>query len=228
MAQLSFGIKGWAAWTPAGGELGFSSGAKMPSVLRRRVGTLGQAALRAAWNLPGAEKSRLVFSSRHGEFARTTKIMESLVRNEGVSPADFSLSVHHALAGLLSIATANGRGHSAVAACGDSFCNAFLEVAAGLAETPSEDVTLVYYDEPLPDPFSGFGAPDDEHLALAVLLSATEGEAVRMVTQARPAGAVPTDRPAESFLAFLRDDLSSCVAIGERMLWRWDKADVPH
>ena len=205
-----------------------SDASTMPSMLRRRVGSLGQSALRAAWGLRGAEKSRLVFSSRHGEFARTTKIMEALARHEDVSPADFSLSVHHALAGLLSIATANGRGHSAVAACRDSFCNAFLEAVASLAEAPSEDVTLVYYDEPLPAPFADFGASDEEHLVLALLLSAADGSPMRMTMHACKVDDVPTARPAEAFLAFLREDRASCETFGARQVWRWERSDVPH
>jgi len=42
--------------------------------------------------------------------------MEGLVAGEGVSPAEFTLSVHHALVGLLSIAQSNRRGHTALAA----------------------------------------------------------------------------------------------------------------
>ena len=204
------------------------SGGTVPSVLRRRVGPLGQMALRAAWGLDGAEKSRLVFVSRHGEFARTATIMDALARNEEVSPADFSLSVHHALAGLLSIATANGRGHSAIAAGHDSFFNALLEAAASLAEEPSEDVTLVYYDEPLPAPFSGFNRPDEEHLVLALLMSAAEGVPMRMTTCARDAKTAVTPRPAEAFLRSLLEDRAGGSATGQRMAWRWEKADATH
>ena len=200
----------------------------IPSLLRRRVGQLGQAALRAAWGLPGTKKSRFVFASRHGEFGRTAKIMDALVRRDEVSPADFSLSVHHAFAGLLSIATANGRGHSAVAACHDSFFNALLESAASLAEAPLEDVTLVYYDEPLPAPFSRFNRHDDDYLALALLLSATDGVQLRLMTCLRDMQAARTPRPAEEFLKFLLENRAGGSAVGERLLWRWEKSNAPH
>ncbi|MBI3503623.1 MAG: beta-ketoacyl synthase chain length factor [Proteobacteria bacterium] len=227
MSQLSFGIKGWAAWTPADGEFGMPDGT-VPSGLRRRVGPLGQSALRAAWGLKGADRSRLVFASRHGEFGRTAAIMDTLARHGEVSPADFSLSVHHALAGLLSIVTANGRGHTAIAAGHDSFFNALLEATAGLADGSAEDVTLVYYDEPLPAPFSGFNGKDEEHIVLALLMSAAEGVPMRLTTRMRDTDTPVTPRPAETFLRCLLQDRARGSAAGQRTVWRWEKADAAH
>ena len=88
----------------------------VPLLLRRRVSAIGQQALRAAWGLPAAAEARLIFASRHGEFSRTLSILDALANDQPVSPADFTLSVHHALAGLLSIAQRNRLGHTAIAA----------------------------------------------------------------------------------------------------------------
>src|SRR5262245_46592170 len=120
MGAVSFDILAWAAWAP-GRETeaawrawaGVAAGAaaappsQPPLLLRRRVTTIGKAALRCVWGLPDSAGARLVFASRHGEFSRTLSILDALTAGEGVSPADFTLSVHHALAGLLSIATEN-------------------------------------------------------------------------------------------------------------------------
>src|SRR4030095_4253261 len=115
------GVSHYVAWTPgresradwrrwAGVERQDDSppAAELPPVpvsLLRRVSALGQQALKAAWGLPALHQSRFVFASRHGEFDRTLGILQSLAQREPPSPADFSLSVHNALAGLLSIAT---------------------------------------------------------------------------------------------------------------------------
>ncbi len=103
-------------------------------LLRRRVSPLGQHALRAVWGLPESETARLVFASRHGEFGRTLSILDALVSDEGVSPADFTLSVHHALAGLLSIVRKNRQGHTAVAAGSESFFFGLLDALLCLNE----------------------------------------------------------------------------------------------
>lgn len=241
MAGLSFCVGGWAAWAPgrerredwlawaagqnASGERG-SAETAMPMPLRRRVSALGQQALRAAWGLDGVCQSRLVFASRHGEFRRTLSIIDALVRQDEVSPADFSLSVHHALAGLLSIAAGNRKGHTTVAAGHDSFSLALLEASACLVETPDEPVTLVYYDEPLPDPFSDFAEAGDDHLALALSLSTRAGEALRLTPAARQPAAALTTHPALAFLGFLLGNRPSTDIEGERLSWHWERADA--
>ena len=54
-----------------------------------------------------AVKPCCIFASRHGELARTVKIIESIVKLEDVSPTDFSLSVFNTALGLFSIFTEN-------------------------------------------------------------------------------------------------------------------------
>ena len=71
----------------------------LPSMLRRRISTIGQMAFRASYMLSEQRTARFVFCSRHGEFDRTLRILNSLYIGEPISPADFSLSVHNALAG---------------------------------------------------------------------------------------------------------------------------------
>ena len=239
MAALSFRVRAWAAWSPgrecpddwlawaagraASGGQGPAAGA-MPMLLRRRVSAIGQQALRAAWGLDGVAQSRLVFASRHGEFSRTLSIIDALVRQDEVSPAEFSLSVHHALAGLLSIATGNRKGHTTVAAGPESFAHALLEAAACLAEAPDEPVTLVYYDEPLSDRFADFADEDEEHLAMALSLSAQDGLALRLTPVALgQAAAAATARPALAFLGFLLGGGTSAEVVGERLSLRWER-----
>ena len=126
MAELIFGIAAYAASgsTPDEPEIQWPAATARPSVpliLRRRVTPIGQAALRAAWAIPGIEQARFVFASRNGEFDRSLAMLTALAAGDSPSPADFSLGVHNALAGLLSIATRNSAGHTALAAGLDSF-----------------------------------------------------------------------------------------------------------
>lgn len=231
--SLTFTVPAWAAWSEAfvpGGRCGTVSDGVPPPLLRRRVGTLGQHALRLAWNMPGSGEARLVASSRHGEFSRSLGILDSIVAGEGVSPAEFTLSVHHALVGLLSIARGNRRGHTAVAAGPESFCFGFLEAVSCLTETPDEMVLLIHYDEPLPEPFAGFARDTGPAMALVVALaSGGPGETMTlaMMPTTAPGPAVP-DSPAAGFCAFLGDPAASCFsAVGPRMIWQWSRCVVP-
>lgn len=231
-------VERWQAWSPerqtcadwstwAGGALdpSLSSGeeaAPVPLLLRRRVGALGQKALRAAWGMPASDRARFVFASRHGEFDRTLSILDSLTRNEPTMPADFTLSVHHALAGLLSIARSNRSGHTAVAAGRDSFCCGLLEAAACLAENPAEPVVFVYYDAPLPAPFADFDE-DGVHVALALTLAAGAGVPIGMSFMPRTGQRPVSRQPASDFLRFLLGGAASAELVGERHIWHWTR-----
>jgi hypothetical protein len=236
VSLLAFHIRGWAAWTPgleteaawrhwATGRAEPAEPASFPPVpmsLRRRISPLGQAALRCAWGLPDAARARVVSASRHGEFGRTLSILESLAKGETVSPADFTLSVHHALVGLLSIAQGNRNGHTAVAAGPDSFGFGFLEAVASLQERPAEPVVLLYYDEPLPSPYEQFDRATERPLALALSLSSSgPGDPIELSTGAPQGPSEPAGPPALAFLRFLLTDKCATVWEGERLQWRW-------
>jgi hypothetical protein len=197
--------------------------------LRRRVSPLGQQALRLAWGMPETAEAQLIFASRHGEFARTLSILEQVVDGAGASPADFTLSVHHALAGLLSIAKGNRGGHAAVAAGDETLPCGLLEAALAANEHPSSPVVLVYYDEPLPSPYDELADPEQETMALVITLSsAGPGTAIRLT--AHPAGDAPCPltRPGETFLAFLIDDeIQTATMAGLRQTWRLEKIGAP-
>lgn len=232
---LSFHIDGWAAWAPGrDSEQAWRLWAGLPSLarverpapaapvsLRRRLSPLGQAAMRCAWGLPNGSSARLVFASRNGEFGRTLSILDSLISGDGVSPADFTLSVHHALAGVLSIAQSNRRGHTSIAAGPDSFSLGLLEAATSLAESPEEPVVLVYYDEPLPDSYSRFATVCETHAVALSLSAAGEGTCVRGGI-ARGSGREPTGSASLAFLRFLLTGTDT-VANGERIDWRWSR-----
>ncbi len=229
---FSFHVKTWAAWSSEreadADWLAWANGAptvmpqeqpaaaKAPQLLRRRVSGLGQKALQAAWGSPASSSARFVFSSRHGEFSRTLSLMDALAREDQVSPADFSLSVHHALAGLLSIATGNRRGHTAIAAGKESFFYGLLEALGCLAETPECPVVLVHYDERLPAPFDHFDSPGDETIAMALTLTTEKvGPAMRLAITPVTGNQSTSATPAHDFLGFFLGQRQQAVICGD-------------
>jgi hypothetical protein len=197
----------------------------LPPLLRRRVTSIGQLAFQAAQGLGASGLPRIIFCSRHGEFERTLSILDSLAQSEPVSPADFSMSVHNALAGLLSIATKNPAGHTAIAAGADSFGFGLIEAAACLLANPHEPILFVYYDEPLPGAYEELGDDDEIGLAVALLLGAAQGDHGDVSVTFAPAS--PDERPdaasrhALDFVRFLASHRRDGGATGERMVWRW-------
>lgn len=238
MREQLFCIRGWAAWTPgreteeawrdwANGRTAApddpSARPPLPTLLRRRVSPLGQAALRAAWSLPDTLTSRIILASRHGEFGRTLSILDSLAAEGEVSPADFTLSVHHALVGLLSIAATNRHGHTAIAAGSESLGLGFVEALACLDESPCEPVTLLYYDEGLPSPFNDFDeAVGHAPLALALTLAKTGPSGMLGFTPiSQPSDTMDRSIQALEFLRFLLAEQAELSWCGERFRWQW-------
>lgn len=229
--SVAFGLRAWAGWLPgrdalvAGGDIR-GGGPSLPAPLRRRITPIGRKALEAAWTVlagrPG-EEPLIVLSSRHGEYARTLGLLDSLAASGEVSPAEFSLAVHHGLAGLLSIASGNHAGHTAVAAGGESFCCGLLEAAAALADgAPS--VLLMHFDEALPPPYAPVGGGDEPAIALALLLSPADGMPGAFVMDFAPAEGTVRDCPAVAFARLLDGGAGEGSAAGERMIWRWRHA----
>lgn len=238
MAELSFGITAYATCglsltsKPEVYRLGKDGSCHeeaarptVPTLLRRRVGPIGQAVLRAAWSLPGIDRARFVFASRHGEFDRTLTMLNEVADDDGPTPADFSLSVHNALGGLLSVSTGNRRGHTALAAGVDSFGFGLMEAAVCLLERPEEPVMLAFYDTGLPHGYPDRAPPAAEvTLALALMLVPPRHAPRSVVMTATPAVAEPGEAAASVFLRFLQSTAAETAADGERMSWTWRHA----
>lgn len=238
--RLSFIVDEWAAVTPTrrsraawvawargvAPDPDASSPAALRPLLRRRITQIGQMAFEAALTAQDVAKFRFVFASRHGEFRRTLSLLEALTGDDGVSPADFSLSVHNALMGLLSISSSNPRGHTTIASGEDTFLSALIESASTLAAEPDVPVLLVYYDEPLPAPYDAFNAPDETTLALAVLLKPVgDGIAVNVeVDQSGVPGKAAATSQALDFIRFLLSDADPAAAQIPPRPWRAQRA----
>jgi hypothetical protein len=207
------------AWADGSGDA--AAGKPLPAMLRRRATGLGKRALAAASSLPDTDKARYVLSSRHGEFSRTLAILKALAADEPVSPADFSMSVHHALAALLSIASGNHGGHTAIAAGEESFCFALIEAAARLAEAPDEPVLLLHYDEPLPGEYAAFNPPAAAPSVLALLLENASGPEFSLAMSAKRRTEIDGIPAARAFAAFLGGASAAAEYEGETRHWRF-------
>jgi hypothetical protein len=205
---LSFRIAGWTAW-PA-------EEVALPMALRRRASAVGQRALKTALAaLPADAAPRYVLSSRHGEISRTTGLLTALAEEGEVSPAEFSMAVHHGLAGLLSIHTGNKEGHTAIAAGADSFAYGLIEAATTAAET-GRPVLHLHFDEPLPEIYAPVAGEPDDDTVLALLLDPAEGESFALDRAPEAPG---TGGLAAGFVDFLRSEARE----GGAGAWRWSR-----
>jgi hypothetical protein len=219
MGDITFHIRAWAGWTSEMPEPELQT----PQVLRRRITPVGRTALGLAWAQTSSAQARYIFSSRHGEFSRTLSLLQAAVAGEELSPADFTLSVHHALIGLLSIAQQNKNGHSAIAAGEDSFCFALIEAAACLAENPAQPVLLIHCDDLLPAPYDTFAEPGDQPIALALMLTADGKDTITVTQSWQDQSSDRTENQAALFSKFLSANAAAGQSQGHSRRWKWTR-----
>lgn len=136
----------WATWAETTPELqteGQPDVKFLPLMMRRRLGRLSKMAI---WSYYQIEEQlrldrSLVFSSRHGDSSATNEILEIIATKAEISPADFSLSVHNAFPGQVSIHTKNKRPYTAISAGAESFSMGLFEAVSLSLE---QDQPLLY------------------------------------------------------------------------------------
>lgn len=244
---LSFSLVAWSAWSPdrpmpgdwaapeaAGGSRGPAPQAcrppgAVPPMIRRRASPAGRNALAAASAMPDILTARYILSTRHGELARTSSILDALIAGEELSPMDFSMSIHHGLTGLLSMAAKNTRGHTAITAGPESFCYALLEAAACIAEREAEPVILLHCDEGLCSGFENLASAATATAAPMVAALNIAGPdraadsprfAIRATPRAQPG---PDADHVLDFIRFVSGNARTVRSSGRRMDWEWHR-----
>jgi hypothetical protein len=217
--RLRFRVEDWSVYD------GSDRSSTLPSLLRRRVSAIGQHAFQAASTLRPDAATRFIFCSRNGEFERTLRLLGDVVAGEPLSPADFSLSVGNALAGLFAMATENRAGHTAITAGEDSFAAGLLEATSCLTAGSDSRILLVYFDDALCGEYAELDAPSPNRpIAFALLLGVPQGDASDIVATLLPASE-RVHHPlsasvAADFLRFLREQIDT-FSIGRQIGWHY-------
>lgn len=194
----------------------------LPMMTARRLSTGSRAAVECGLALLARQNvEAIVFSSRHGELERNLRILTALAEQQALSPTDFTMSVHNAAVGSLTIAARQPLVSTSVAAGIDSFQQGLIEVTA-LHQAGYQQVLLVDFDGAVPDYYrpwlpeiDRFNAP----YALALLLR--PGEAWRCTAQAAKPEAADLPQSLQLLRAMLNEALHFSVP-GERHLWNWE------
>ena len=145
--------------------------------------------MHVAWQcLDEGQQVPLIFSSLYGESNRTFELTEAVANGEQVSPASFSLSVHNAIAGQLSIARKVTCEVSCLSPLGAGVVPALLEAMGLLIERVHKRVLIIFYDCPLPKLYQPSVAGPEGMMACALLISqqgSPNGSPFRSVTLQR-------------------------------------------
>ncbi len=122
------------------------------------------------------KKTKIVFLSFRGELEREFKVNKTLIQEESILPAAFSLSVFNAAIAQATIALGLKGGYSCVFPSGADFASGFLAAAAPVLAGTEENIVFIYADENVPDYYKEFLKGPNEPLAFATLLSSQKGQ----------------------------------------------------
>ncbi|TNH06005.1 beta-ketoacyl synthase chain length factor [Testudinibacter sp. TR-2022] len=174
----------------------------IPLMQARRMGVADKMAIQLALELNQQHDiDAVVFASRHGQLARTYKLLSSFFAQGEMSPTDFATAVHNAPSGQFSILAKQTAPISSVAAEANTFCAALLEALLCLQDGKS-NVLLVVFDDEIPHFYKPFLSQAEQQTAYAFAMVLTPGSQWHVAFQAAEQACK------ESFpdgLAFLRE-----------------------
>ena len=150
---------------------------------RRRLTPFAKIALFATENAlksslnTNIEDIPIVFSSRHGDLHKTSELLGDLAEDTVLSPTAFGLSVHNAVAGLLSIIKNNTAAINAVSSGKDSFFMALVDAYARLSSGLCKKILFIHVDRALPNLYDCFRdeLQIDHAVAFIVSLEGSDG-----------------------------------------------------
>ena len=227
----SFSISEWSGWqaTPSDesfnkqGALTVSEApdvAVIPLMLRRRLNLLGRACgSEILKHLTNSKTMPIVYCSQHGDIERTTKVLNELADDQPVSPMHFSLAVHNAICGILSIQTGLTSNISTIAAGQEGLVPVLLE-AAGILLSGSEKVLCVICDVTLPEIYR-----DDQSLpkipyAISFVVSRSEGINLTLTQLSRYQGKQKTNQLPTCLIEFLSSDNTELLINHNEATWK--------
>lgn len=147
----------------------------IPLMLRRRLNLLGRACgSEILKHLKNNEIMPIVYCSQHGDIERTTKVLNELADDQPVSPMHFSLAVHNAICGILSIQTGLTSNISTIAAGQEGLVPVLLE-ASGILLSGAEKVLCVICDVTLPEIYQDEQSLPKSPYAISFVISKSEG-----------------------------------------------------
>ncbi len=163
-------------WEPPAEDLSASPKLEWTEpIFRRRLSQLTKITVQAAHDFfekSGEDKSvKIVFLSFRGELEREFKVNKSLIQEDSITPAAFSLSVFNAAIAQATIALGLKGGYTCVFPSQRNFKDGLLAAAAPVLCGREDKILLIYADENVPDYYKDVFDGKNQPLAFAALLS---------------------------------------------------------
>ncbi|MCL2130379.1 MAG: beta-ketoacyl synthase chain length factor [Treponema sp.] len=157
------GIKSPGEWNEwAAGKREMESGTESPaitftdSLFRRRLSQISKMTIQVVHDLlPLDPETSMIFFSFRGEISKQFSINRTVIEDNAVMPAAFSLSVFNAPIALTSMALSLKGGYSALYPGYNSFSAGAAITEAAFASGKNNEIIFVYADEMIPPEYEG-------------------------------------------------------------------------
>ena len=229
--DISFAISEWSGWQSQelnniSKEQNFLSVGEDPDVssipplLRRRLNLLGRAcANEILQHLKKDENIPVVYCSQHGDIERTFGILSKAAKGEPTSPMNFSLSVHNAILGVLSIHLGLTSSISSISSGQNSLVPVLLE-AIGILMSGSEKVLCVICDVTLPQIYL-----DDQNLpsnsyAISFIVTKSKGTSLKLIQSGDEVNMKKNEELPTSLIKFLSSDVKEIYLNHNGLKWK--------
>jgi len=217
----------WQLW--ANGELNYSPEddlpplKQIPPMQRRRLSKFAKLSFHCILESLGDNISDIpcVFSSRHGDLHKTAKLIEDVANKNDLSPTNFGLSVHNAVAGLYSIFAKNKEAMTAISAGEDSLMMAIVDAYAKLESQKLERILVVYTDQVVPEQYSQFVSKNEETVVIAFVLTPPKPDSSISLCFEQQTVELSENRSFQplDFLKFLHGENHNAVIQSNRYQW---------
>lgn len=146
---------------------------QIPAMQKRRLSRFAKLSFHCVLESLGENITNIpcVFSSRHGDLHKTAKLIEDVANKNDLSPTNFGLSVHNAVAGLYSIFSNNKHPMTAISAGEDSFLIALVDAYAKLEANKLDRILVVYTDEVVPEKYKQYVSAKEQTISIALILT---------------------------------------------------------
>ncbi len=213
-SKLEFSVPSWSSWTASSvAEPQQPDVSAIPAMLRRRLNLLGRAcASQALPYLKEQPELPIVYCSQHGDIERTLSILIELAKSGDISPMNFSLAVHNAVCGVMSI-HAGARGPINSIAAGEEYMLPVLIEALGLLSEQHERVLCLVCDVPLPDVYRSNTSQPASAFATAFLLEQGAAVNFRLIPCEEQLSSESQMTSALQFCRFLEDNATQALTL---------------
>jgi len=144
-------------------------------LFRRRLSQISKMTVEAVHNLIEKTKissdTKLIFTSFRGEIEREYKLNKSIIEDQMILPAGFSLSVFNTPAALATMACNLKAGYNTIFTPDENFADLLISSASSVLSGRQEKIIFVYADELIPEEYSSFAPEERFPLAFAFIIA---------------------------------------------------------